>query len=116
MSLEHDPTNLSQQARNREEQDRAAYVQRELEKDDLRWLMGDKRGRRIMWRLLEAAGVHRLSYSGEATHDTAFREGCRNVGNVFLSDVFDTCPNHYNLMRNERRALMKQANAKESAG
>jgi hypothetical protein len=46
---------------------------------DLRWLMGDPRGRRIARRLIERSGIFRLSFTGDA-ESTAFREGERNAG------------------------------------
>jgi len=50
-----------------------------LEIEDFQWLMSDKRGRRIVWRLLESAGVFRSSHTGNALH-TAFNEGQRSEG------------------------------------
>ena len=36
---------------------------KENEEADLKWLMGSKRGRRVVWRLLDQSGVFRLSFN-----------------------------------------------------
>lgn len=75
----------------------------QLEIDDFKWLMGGKRGRRIVWRLLEKAGVFHNSFTGNAL-GTAFNEGKRNYG-LYLMDMIHThCPEHYTTMISERQA------------
>jgi hypothetical protein len=75
--------------------------QRRIELEDLRWLMSDKRGRRFMHRLLEAAGIWRSSFTGD--NATFFREGERNVGLRFLADVNEAAPERYATMLKEHR-------------
>ena len=58
------------------------------EESDLKWLMADRRGCRVVRALLERSGVFRSSFTGDA-QSTAFREGERNVGLGFLALV--TC-------------------------
>ena len=53
--------------------------------DDLRTVMGTPEGARFVSWILDFAGVWRLSYNGEETHATAFKEGARNVGLALLS-------------------------------
>ena len=67
--------------------------------EDLRWVMSDKRGRRVVWRLLEIAGIYRLSYTGDDR--TAFNEGQRNVGLKLLAEVNQHCPAEYMEMLKE---------------
>lgn len=74
---------------------------RRLETDDLKWLMSDKRGRRVMWRLLETTGVYRSSFTGNS--ETFFREGQRNVGLRLLSDIHEHCPDAFVVMLKEHR-------------
>lgn len=50
------------------------------------WLMSGPRGRRIVWRALERAGVFRTSYSSDALA-MAFAEGARNEGLRLLAAV-----------------------------
>jgi len=69
---------------------------------DLVWLMGSKRGRRVVWRLLKNAGVYRLSYTqGDAMH-TAFLEGQRNGGQRLIALIMEAAPSDYALMVQER--------------
>jgi hypothetical protein len=79
---------------------------RESEEADLQWLMSSKRGRRIVWRLLDRAGVFRLSFNTNAM-SMAFSEGNRNEGLRILGLIHTICPNLYPTMvkeaKNERR-------------
>lgn len=73
--------------------------------EDFKWLMSDKRGRRIVWGLLETTGIYRSSFTGNS--ETFFREGARNVGLVYVDLVNTNCPEKYHLMvtehENDRR-------------
>lgn len=81
-----------------------ATVQRKLksesEGDDLKWLMGSRRGRRIVWRLLEQAGVFKISFSTNSMQ-MAFNEGGRNYGNRTLGLIHSHCPELYPTMVKE---------------
>lgn len=70
-------------------------AEREAEKltedSDLRWLIGDPRGRRIARRIFERTGIFRSSFTGEPV-STAFREGTREAGLVFLSKLMSAAP------------------------
>lgn len=69
--------------------------------EDLRWLMSDKRGRRVMWRVLEQAGVYRSSYTGDNT--TFFNEGQRNMGLWLMDEITTHCLTEYTEMLKENR-------------
>lgn len=101
MSTDREPTDLRAQARAKAEADERIARQRRIELDDVRWLMSDKRGRRFVWRLLEAAGIYRSSFTGNST--TFFNEGARNVGLRFLADVNEACPERYLEMLKEQK-------------
>ena len=73
---------------------------RDTEAADLKWLMGSKRGRRVVWRLLDTAGVFRLSFNTNALQ-MAFNEGNRNYGNRTLAQLQAVCPDLYALMAKE---------------
>lgn len=68
--------------------------ERELELDQLKTVMSTSSGRRVMHRLLEKAGVYRLSYAG-STNDTMFNEGQRNQGLFLLSELMEASPALY---------------------
>ena len=63
MSKEFDPIDLKGQERAKAEREVREKVARENEEADLKWLMGSKRGRRVVWRLLDQSGVFRLSFN-----------------------------------------------------
>lgn len=62
--------------------------------------MTSKRGRRIVWRLLEEAGVFRISFNPNAMQ-MAFNEGNRNYGNKLLASIHALCPELYPVMVRE---------------
>lgn len=74
-----------------------------IQDEDIRWLMSHAQGRRIMSRILDVAGVYRLSYTGDSGTD--FREGQRNVGLTFLADVQSVSPDEFIQMLKEHRNL-----------
>lgn len=107
MSSHYDPTDLA--ATEAALAEKAEQQQRELDSEDadLRWLMGSKRGRRIVWRQLELAGVFKLSFNTNAMQ-MAFAEGNRNAGLRTVALIHQICPELYPTMvkeaANERNA------------
>lgn len=97
----HDPFDLGGHERKRDEQHVRARLVRETEEADLKWLMGNKRGRRILWRLLDRAGVFRLSFNTNAMQ-MAFAEGNRNEGLRILAQIHTLCPELYPVMVKEQ--------------
>lgn len=81
--------------------DRAKY-EAELEIADLKWLMSNKRGRRFVYRLLERAGVWRLSFNTNAL-SMAFAEGTRNEGLRLMALVTEHCLDRYAEMLQEQK-------------
>ncbi len=71
-----------------------------LEIDDFCWFMSDKRGRRILWRLLESSGVFRSSHTGNALQ-TAFLEGQRSLGLQQFAMATRHAPTLYTRMAQE---------------
>lgn len=99
--MEHlDPLDIEAQKQLKADNDLRGRLARETEEDDLRWLMGSKRGRRIVWRLLDLAGVFRSSFNPVAMQ-MAFNEGFRNYGNRMLAQIHDSCPDFYPQMMKE---------------
>ena len=70
------------------------------EVEDMRWLLSGQRGRRIVYRQLEAAGVFRLSFNTNAMA-MSFAEGQRNTGLQLLAQVMAVRPDAYALMVKE---------------
>lgn len=99
---DHNPTDLAAPERKqREAKDRNKLAQ-DGEIEDIKWLMGSKRGRRIVYRLLDQAGVFRISFNTNAMQ-MAFNEGNRNYGNKVLALITSTCPTQYAELLNEAK-------------
>jgi hypothetical protein len=98
--MQHDPTDLTANEEARRERARQLRTERYLASEDIKWLMGTKRGRRIVWRLLERTGVYRSSFTGD--NETFFREGERNVGLMLMAQINESCPESYTLMMKEK--------------
>lgn len=101
MSDDFDPTDIEASAAARSDKDRRDRAARLMEEDDVKWLMGSKRGRRIAWRFLEQAGVFRSTFNTNALA-MAFAEGGRNAGLRMLSLIHSLCPELYHPMVKEQ--------------
>lgn len=86
----YNPTDLQGQEASREEEKTRKRLAAEGAEQDLKWLMSSKRGRRIVSRLLEQAGVFRLSFDSNAMR-MAFNEGNRSYGNWLFDQIRNTC-------------------------
>ncbi len=84
--------------------------ERQQELDDIEKQMKTRSGRRLMWRLLEMAGVFRSSFATDASV-MAFQEGKRNQGLVLLSDIMAVDPDGYILMAKEAKARQEAKEA-----
>jgi len=71
------------------------------EEADTKWLMSHAEGRRIVWGLLDVAGVFRTSMT--ADNWTFFNEGQRNVGLRLMARIQEHCPEMYTQMIKEHR-------------
>lgn len=96
-----DPLDLRGQERAAEDAKHRDKLAQINEADDFKWLMGSKRGRRIVWRHLDRAGVFRLSFNTNAMH-MAFAEGNRNEGLRILAQIHALCPELYPVMMKEQ--------------
>jgi hypothetical protein len=79
-----------------------ARLKREAERAGLGAVMSTPGGRLTVHRLLDMAGVYRLSFTGDALW-SAFNEGQRNVGNRLLTEVMADFPAEYALMLKENK-------------
>lgn len=70
--------------------------------DDIKWLMSDKRGRRIVSRLLDLAGLHRPSID-QNTASMAFKEGKRWFGTLLVEEIEKHCFDRYIEMLQEQK-------------
>lgn len=98
----YDPLDFGQQEKTKERKDLREKLEAQNEEADLKWLMGSKRGRRILWRLLDQSGVFRLSFNTNAMQ-MAFAEGNRNFGNRTMAMIHAHCPELYSTMLKEHK-------------
>jgi hypothetical protein len=63
--------------------------------------MSDKRGRRVMHRLLAAGHIFHSSFTGNS--ETFFREGERNLALQFFNDVHEAAAERYAEMLKEQK-------------
>lgn len=99
---EHDPFDLRGQEREAVDTKLQTRLDLELEESDTKWLMSSAKGRRIAWRLLDRAGVFRLSFNTNAMQ-MAFSEGNRNEGLKLLGQIHSLCPELYPTMLKEAK-------------
>lgn len=97
-----DPIDIRSQERIKADADDRARQAMDLEIDDIKWLMSNKRGRRIVFRALERAGVWRLSFNTNAL-SMAFNEGMRNDGLRLMAQITAYCPDRYAEMLKESK-------------
>jgi len=105
----YDPLDTKSQERVKAEAQLRERLARETEESDVKWLMGSQRGRRIVWRLLDRAGVFRLSFNTNAMH-MAFAEGNRNEGLRLISQIHSLCPELYPVMLKEHTNDLRNDN------
>lgn len=96
----YDPTDLQIQEAAQADKAQRSKLSRDTDESDFKWLMGSKRGRRIVWRLLDRAGVFRLSFNTNAMA-MAFAEGTKNEGLRLLGQIHTLCPELYHVMTKE---------------
>ena len=71
-------------------------------KDDMQWMMGNPRGRRIMSRYLDTCHIFETSFSTNLSQ-TNFAEGERNIGLKLLADVMENADDQYMRMLEENK-------------
>lgn len=91
MSITRDPTDTVLQEREAHLDEVKAHEIRRQEVGDLKWLMANVQGRRIVWRLLDRAGVYRSSFNHSGSL-MAFAEGRRDMGLFLLAEVGEASP------------------------
>lgn len=87
----------------RAEKAKRAQLDAETERDELLWLMSDKRGRRYMHRLLTRAGIYLTSFTGDAL-SMAFNEGLKQEGRHQMNLLTRHCLQRFIEMQQEARS------------
>ena len=74
--------------------------QRRRDAEDLKWMLSDARGRRLMWKWLGESGLYRSSFTGNS--HTFFNEGMRNFGLQRIAEIHEHAPEAYFKMLKEQ--------------
>lgn len=99
---DHDPFDLAEQELRDDIRRVASKLSSENDDADFVWLMSGPRGRRIVRRLLERAGVFRTSFHPN-TMEMSRQEGAKQTGYWILSQIDRLCPGEYTTMMQEHR-------------
>ncbi len=91
--MKFDPFDIRGQQSLEADMQHTAALERRNAAENWAWLMSSKRGRALMRDMLTFCGGYRSSFTGNS--ETYFREGARNVGLYFLSQVQEHAPEHY---------------------
>lgn len=75
-------------------------------REDVAWLLSDPQGRRVMWRLLAAAGLFSETFTGEP-HGTIHAEGRRSVAVGLMVAAQEAAPAGYALMIAEQMKTLE---------
>ncbi len=102
---EHNPFDLVGQQEKKAELEKQAEIQYKIKVDDLKWIMGNRRGRRFVWRILERAGIYRTTFTGNS--NGFFLEGKRELGLTIVQDIHQACPELYFEMIKEAKDANK---------
>jgi hypothetical protein len=97
---DHDPLDTGSLDKAREKSGNKDKLATQTEAEDIKWLMSSKRGRRILWRQLDRAGVFRLSFNTNSM-TMAFAEGARNEGLRLIALIHRHCADLYPTMLKE---------------
>lgn len=106
--MSNDPTDIRSQERAQEEVSKRERLAKDTEESDTKWLVSSKRGRRIVWRMLDQAGVFRMSFNTNSMQ-MAFNEGNRNSGNRLLAMMNEANPDAFTLMLKEAKEKTNDA-------
>lgn len=106
--INYDPLDIRGQENAKADRELREKIAQENEAADVKWLMSNKRGRRVIWRLLDQSGVFKLSFNTNAMA-MAFAEGNRNYGNRMLSMIHTLCPELYPTMVKEANQNVRNA-------
>jgi hypothetical protein len=95
----------------REDVKREEFVNSNQQRDDVRALMSEAWGRRLMWSWLEFSGLRRTPMTGNS--QTFFNCGMQNFGIMLESLVLMHCPDKWLLMQAEAAEAVEAAEARK---
>ena len=101
MAVEHNPYDLEGQALAEKKGVEERLSDLALWESDVRWLMGHKRGRRVVFKIMDEAKVFHTIFNANALQ-MAHSAGVKDLAFRFLDVINRRCPDHYTKMMQER--------------
>lgn len=102
-STSDDPLDLSGQELDREQRELSDRERQRREAEDLKWLMADARGRRVVWKQMEEAMVFVSTFNTSGSI-SAFNEGRRAGGLQLMNNIMAVCPERFFQMLKEHKS------------
>lgn len=99
---EYDPTDLNELDARKADTALKTKLSKDTEEADIKWLMKDRRGRRILWQLLERCGTFGDPFSTNALL-MANQAGQQKIGRVYFAMIHALAPDKYVTMVNEAK-------------
>lgn len=96
-----DPLDLRGQELSREKAQERAAATAKTEEEDIKWLMSNKRGRRIVSRVVDSPGIWKSVFNTNALQ-MAFNEGRQAEGKSLMQKLMTYCPELYIVMVKEQ--------------
>lgn len=106
---DYDPTDLQSLELKKADKALQTKLSKDTEEADIKWLMGSRRGRRILWTLLDRCGTFGDPFSTNAML-MANQAGQQRVGRVYFAMIQALAPELYPTMVNEAKARNVQRN------
>lgn len=103
MSPTDDPLDLSGQESSRKQRELSDRERQRRDAEDLKWVMADARGRRVVWKHLEGAMVFVSTFNTSGSI-TAFNEGKRASGLQLMEVIMAVCPERFFQMLKEHKS------------
>lgn len=99
----HEPHDSQAEEAAAAERAAAERQKRIVEESDFKTIMGNKVGRRFMWRLLSTTGLHANPFIPGRDGQTEFQCGKQNIGQWLMAEIHGLCPDRYHEMVKEHQ-------------
>jgi hypothetical protein len=91
-----------------EEQEAERQLAQRQREDDMRAVLETGAGRRVLWRMLEHAGIYQTTFAQDSERLSALLEGKRRVGLWLIGEIATADPMAYaNLLRDSAQEQIK---------
>jgi len=110
---DYNPIDLAGQEQVKAENERLEEFEVARFKDDFKWLLAHKQGRRLVWWMMGEAGVFRNPWRPSAS-EHSFVSGAMNQGQMLLTKIFEIAPDQFTIMLKEAHDDAKRRSGRNS--